>query len=501
MAELLDLSYEAIYAQRDALDPSTGRIEEIADGIAVCSGLRDARINDAVVLGDEIPGIVLKLDEDRVGVGLLATGELAEGAEARLLGTALSAAVSTEIAGRVLDSAGAPLDGLPAPTTGTTVPVFAPSPALNTIEGVSRPLATGLLAVDAVTPVGRGQRQLILGDRQTGKTQLAIDAIINQRSQDVICLYVSIGKKMAEVASIVSHLRVAGALDYTTVIAAPADATLTSQYVAPYYGMAVAEALRAAGKDVLVVFDDLTNHADAYRSISLLLRRPPGREAYPGDIFYIHGSLLERAAQLSAEHGGGSITALPVVTTLSDDLSAYIPTNIVSITDGQIYLRAELANQGRMPAIDIGLSVSRVGSDAQLPVISQLSKGISFTLSQFAELQELLMYDGALSEHQRSLVADGQALVELFKQPAGAPRDPATTVFMLWAFRAGAFEGCSAADAAVLTGSLVAAAERNAADLAALLAPQLVPGGARTFSEQQTASLTELLDLARAAVS
>jgi len=379
--------------------------------------------------------------------------------------------------------------------------VFAPSPKLATIEGVSRPLATGLLAVDAVIPIGRGQRQLILGDRQTGKTQLAIDAIINQRSQDVVCLYVSIGKKMAEIASIVSRLRAAGALDYTTVIAAPADATLTSQYIAPYYGMAVAEALRAKGKDVLVVFDDLTNHADAYRSISLLLRRPPGREAYPGDIFYIHGSLLERAAQLSEQHGGGSITALPVVTTLSDDLSAYIPTNIVSITDGQIYLRAELANQGRMPAIDIGLSVSRVGSDAQLPVISQLSKGISFTLSQYAELQELLMYDGALSEHQRSLVADGQALVELFKQPAGAPREPAVSVFLLWAFRAGAFVGLSGADAAVLSGRLVAAAEQNAEALAGLLAPQLVAGGERFMSEAQTASLTELLDLARAGMS
>lgn len=456
MSELIDLSYSSIYAPDNAFQPDRGRVEEIGDGIAVCSGLRGARMHDAALIDGRVPAIVLDLNEDRVGLGVLGSAEdIAEGMEVKLTGELMSASVSTHIAGRILDASGAPLDGLEAPPAEVKAPVFRVSPPLTRIQGVDRPMQTGILAVDSVIPIGKGQRQLILGDRQTGKTQIAIDAIINQRGQGVHCLYVSIGKKMTEVANLAATLTAKDAMAYTTMIAAPADASLTGQFLAPYYAMAVAEVMRERGRDVLVVFDDLSNHADAYRTISLLFRRPPGREAYPGDIFYIHGSLLERAAQLKPEEGGGSITALPIVTTLSDDITAYIPTNIVSITDGQIYLRSELVNQGRMPAVDVGLSVSRVGSDAQLPIVSSLSKGVLFTLSQYAELQDLLMYDNALDEHQMRIVEQGGTLVELFKQPPGAPRSLLQTLLLLHAFRSGTFSGMSASGIGALRNRLL----------------------------------------------
>lgn len=418
----------------------SGRIEQVADGIAVCSGLTGAALNESVLIEGGGRGIVFQLDETSVSVGIIDPGQaLRDGATVSATGAVLSMPVSDETLGRVLDSLGRPLDGgAPFPPL-TERPLFSPSPRIPEIASVTRSLLTGTSVIDAVIPIGRGQRQLILGDRQTGKTQIAIDAILNQRDSGVRCVYVSIGQKMSEVAIIEKTFRDAGAHAYTTIIAESADSGLASQYLAPYAGMALAEVWRANGHDVLIVFDNLTKHADAYRSLSLLMRRSPGREAYPGDIFYIHGSLLERAAQLRSERGGGSITALPIVQTYSDDMSAFIPTNIVSITDGQIYLRPKLANAGQLPAVDLGLSVSRVGRDAQHPLVAALSSGLSLLLARYDDLAQFVGFDNALDDASMKVVRDGEILTHLFRQNAGQPLTLGETIVVLYAFQAGWF--------------------------------------------------------------
>ncbi|MFJ3395256.1 F0F1 ATP synthase subunit alpha [Leifsonia aquatica] len=418
-----------------------GRVEEVSGGLITCSGLSRVALYEVVHIADGARGIVLQLDESTVGIGVLdMNSDLAEGSEVRATGSVLAMPVSDDYLGRVVDALGRPLDGANAITPAHSRPVFAPSPRIPEIAPVTRALQTGITVIDAIAPVGKGQRQLILGDRQTGKTQIAIDTILNQRERGVRCIYVSIGQKLSEVAQLLHALDLGRALEYTAIVTEPANSGLTSQYIAPYSGMALAEAWRAEGHDVLIVFDDLTKHADAYRSLSLLLRRSPGREAYPGDIFYIHGSLLERAAQLRPELGGGSVTALPIVQTYSDDMSAFIPTNVVSITDGQVYLRPSLANAGQLPAMDIGLSVSRVGRDAQHPVIAQLSAGLSLTMSRFGEISSLLGFDNALDEESRSVVRKGALLTRLFRQPAGAPLSLLQMATVLHAFRSGAFD-------------------------------------------------------------
>lgn len=461
MNATIDLGLASVLAA-NSLAVESGRVEEVADGIAVCSGLTGVALNESVVIEGGGRGIVLQLDETSVSVGIVDSGRmLREGTTVSATGSVLSMPVSDESLGRVLDALGRPLDGGPSFPSMTERPLFSPSPRIPEIASVTRSLLTGTSVIDAITPIGKGQRQLILGDRQTGKTQIAIDTILNQRGSGVRCVYVSIGQKMSEVAIISKTFRESGAHKYTTIIAESADSGLTSQYLAPYAGMALAEVWRANGHDVLIVFDNLTKHADAYRSLSLLMRRSPGREAYPGDIFYIHGSLLERAAQLRSERGGGSITALPIVQTYSDDMSAFIPTNVVSITDGQIYLRPKLANAGQLPAVDLGLSVSRVGRDAQHPIVASLSSGLSLLLARYDELSQFLGFDNALDDASMDLVRNGEILTHLFRQPAGLPLSLWETIVILYAFHAGWFTNVGIDRVLALKSMLILTARRD----------------------------------------
>ncbi|TLG76754.1 F0F1 ATP synthase subunit alpha [Culicoidibacter larvae] len=417
-----------------------GRVERVADGIIFCSGLEAARLHEVVIINQQYNGLVLDLGEEFLGVGLFEdTNDICEGMEVVSTKTIFSSPVGDELLGKVINSLSTPMDGSSLGETGKSYPAFNVVPPIMTIDGVSRPLITGLSIIDAITPIGRGQRQLILGNRQTGKTQIAIDTIINQRGQDVRCIYVAIGQKLSYVADVAHTLKTYGALEYTTIVSAAANSSLTMQYLAPYTGMALAEFWRDQGKDVLIVFDNLSKHADAYRAITLLFRRPPGREAYPGDIFYIHSSLLERAVQLNEANGGGSITALPIVETLSDDITSYVPTNVISITDGQLFLRSDLFNSGQKPAVDIGLSVSRVGGDAQHPIVRKLSKNLTLILSQFDELKEFLAFDNSLDEESLKTITNGQILLEIFKQPIVTPNALAQLVLLLFTFQEGFF--------------------------------------------------------------
>ncbi len=396
---------------------STGRIVYSGDGIIKIAGLSDVQYNELLDVRGGYQALALNLEHDGVGA-VLFSGEdkVRFGDYVYSTGKTLEMQVGEEMLGRIVDPLGRPLDGLGDIHTGKARPVEFPAPAIMDRAKVNKPLQTGILAIDSMIPIGRGQRELIIGDRQTGKTAIAVDTILNQKNENVICIYVSIGQKASSLAKTVNVLRSGGAMGYTCVVCSTADDPVPMQYIAPYSGCALAEYFMYQGKDVLIVYDDLSKHAVAYRAMSLLLKRPAGREAYPGDVFYLHSRLLERAAKLSNEKGGGSITALPIVETLAGDISAYIPTNVISITDGQIYLESELFNSGVRPAVNVGLSVSRVGGSAQRKAIRQISGQLRINLAQYRELAIFMQFGSDLDSETQKTLSRGAKLTDTLKQ-------------------------------------------------------------------------------------
>jgi F-type H+/Na+-transporting ATPase subunit alpha len=415
-----------------------GTVLEVGDGVVRLSGLSEVMASEMIEFENGNVGVALNLEEGEVGVMLLSPeGNIREGMTAKSTGKILSVPVGEDVVGRVVSALGEPIDGKGDLTKKTYYPVEKIAPGVITRESVNQPLQTGIKAIDALIPVGRGQRELIIGDRQTGKTAVAIDTIINQKGQDVTCIYVAIGQKESKVARIVSELTQSGAMEYTTVVVAGASDPAALSFIAPYTGTALGEYFMDQGKDVLVVFDDLSKHAVAYRQISLILRRPPGREAYPGDVFYLHSRLLERSAKLSKEYGGGSLTALPIIETQAGDVSAYIPTNVISITDGQIYLEADLFYKGIRPALNVGLSVSRVGSAAQIKAMKQVSGTLRLDLAQFRELEAFAQFGSDLDEKTRTQIERGRRATEILKQKQYAPLPVEQEVAVLYALTRG----------------------------------------------------------------
>ena len=399
-----------------------GTIIDIKDGVATVSGLHNAQYSEIVVFQWGQKGLVLDLMEDYVGV--LVLGEymgLSQWETVKTTGQLFSVGVGDEYIGRVLNALGDPVDGGKELKAQQFFSVEKVAPGVITRKSVDQPLQTGIKAVDALVPIGRGQRELIIGDRQTGKTAVAIDTIINQKWEDVICIYVAIGQKESKVVRIVEALKKAGAMDYTIVINAPINTPAVMQYIAPYVGATFGEYIMSKGKDALIIYDDLTKHAAAYREMSLLLRRPPGREAYPGDVFYLHSRLLERACRLNKDYGGGSLTALPIIETQAGDVAAYIPTNVISITDGQIYLESDLFNAGIKPAINVGLSVSRVGGSAQTGIMKKVAGTLKLELAAFRELETFAKFGSDLDKSTQAKLARGQRLVEMLKQKENSP--------------------------------------------------------------------------------
>lgn len=400
----------------------TGTVILVGDGIARVYGLRECMSSELLEFEDGSYGMAQNLEEETVSVALLSDkNDIKEGTKVTRTGKVVSVPVGEALLGRVVGALGNPIDGKGPVATTATRPIESEAPGIIERKGVSVPLQTGIKAIDSMIPIGRGQRELIIGDRQTGKTEIAIDTIINQKGKDVICIYVAIGQKNSSVVQLVNELTAFGAMEYTIVVSASASETAPLQYVAPYAGCAMAEYFREQGKDVLIIYDDLSKHAVAYRALSLLIRRPPGREAYPGDVFYIHSRLLERAACVAQEYGGGSITALPLIETQAGDVSAYIPTNVISITDGQIFLETELFHAGVMPAINPGISVSRVGGSAQLKAMKKVSGELKLLYSQYRELQAFSQFGSDLDADTKARLALGERIVEVLKQGRNAP--------------------------------------------------------------------------------
>lgn len=408
-----------------------GRIVSCNDGVILIEGLKKVKNNELIYIDGDNYALALNLEEDRVGAIVLTSGKVSAGDAAYTTGRIVSVPVGESLLGRVVNSLGEPLDGGERPVCTEYRNVENPAPAIFERSKVNEPLYTGIKAIDSMIPIGKGQRELIIGDRQTGKTAIAVDTILNQKGKNVICVYVAIGQKVSSVAKIVGILRDRHALDYTVVVAATAGQNAPLQYLAPYTGTAIAEYFTYKGKDVLIVYDDLSKHAVAYRTISLLLRRPSGREAYPGDIFYIHSRLLERSAKLSQEKGGGSLTALPIIETLAGDISAYIPTNVISITDGQIYLEGDLFNAGIRPAINVGLSVSRVGGSAQVKAMRKVSGKTRLDLAHYREMVLFARFGSDIDASTKAVIAKGERLTEAIKQPQYAPVSMVDTVATL----------------------------------------------------------------------
>jgi F-type H+-transporting ATPase subunit alpha len=409
------------YDQEVKVD-NVGTVLQVGDGIARVYGLEQAMAGELLEFEDGTVGVALNLEEDNVGVVLMGGGrEIQEGSSVSSTGKIAQVPVGEAMIGRVVDALARPLDGKGEIQTTETRLIESPAPGIIARKSVYQPLQTGITAIDAMIPIGRGQRELIIGDRQTGKTAVAMDTILNQKGGDVICVYVAIGQKASTVAQVANVFRERGALDYTIVVAANANDPATLQYLAPYTGASLAEYFMYNGKHTLVIYDDLSKHAQAYRQMSLLLRRPPGREAYPGDVFYLHSRLLERAAKLSPELGEGSMTALPIIETQAGDVSAYIPTNVISITDGQIFLSSDLFYAGVRPAINAGISVSRVGSAAQVKAMKQVAGKLKLELAQFAELEAFSQFASDLDKATQNQLARGQRLRQLLKQPQSSP--------------------------------------------------------------------------------
>ena len=423
--------------QASAKEQTVGEVLKVSDGIATLSGLSDVMMSEIiefVTTTGVINGVALNLETDTVGAMILGDGSsVREGDQVRATKRILEVPVGPAMIGRVVNPLGEALDGKGAISAERFNPIEKIAPGVIARASVNQPLQTGIKAIDSMVPIGRGQRELIIGDRQIGKTAIAIDAIINQRGQNVKCVYVAIGQKESKIASIMAKLEATGAMAYTTVVLAGASAPASLVYLAPYAGCAIAEYFLDKGEDVLIVYDDLSKHAISYREISLLLKRPPGREAYPGDVFYLHSRLLERACKLSADYGGGSITALPIIETQAGDVSAYIPTNVISITDGQIYLEADLFYKGNRPAINAGLSVSRVGSSAQIKAMKKVAGKIRLEAAQFRELAAFAQFGSDLDDETKSKLERGKRLIEVFKQDQYVPLEVAKQVIIFYA--------------------------------------------------------------------
>ena len=440
----------------------TGEVLTLGDGICRVSGLADVMAGEMLEFPGGLKGMVQDLDKNNVGVVLLGPfGHLQEGDSVRRTGRIVEVPVGDALIGRVVDAMGSPIDGKGPIKTASFRPVESPAPSVLSRQPVSVPLQTGLKAIDALVPIGRGQRELIIGDRQTGKTAIALDAIINQKGKDVICIYVAIGQKESTVSSVVEKLRSHGAMDYTIVVAATASEPAPMLYIAPYAGAAMGEYFMYNGKDVLIIYDDLSKQATAYREISLLLQRPPGREAYPGDVFYLHSRLLERAARLNAESGGGSMTALPIIETQAGDISAYIPTNVISITDGQIFLESDLFHSGVRPAINVGLSVSRVGGAAQLGAMKQVAGRLRVDLAQYRELASFAQFGSDLDKSTRDTLHRGARMTEVLKQGQYVPMSAADQVIAIFAVSEGYADDLELSDVARFESELIDYVNRN----------------------------------------
>ena len=412
----------------------TGIVILVGDGIARVSGLDQCMAGELIEFPNGSFGMAQNLEENTVSVVILGTDSgIKEGDTVKRTGKVVSVPVGAGMIGRVVNALGEPIDGKGAIEAEGYRPIESPAPGIIDRKHVSRPLQTGIKAIDAMIPIGRGQRELIIGDRQTGKSTIATDTILNQKGKNVICIYVAIGQKRSTVAQLVNNLTIGGAMDYTVVVSATASELAPMQYIAPYTGCAIGEHFMHQGKDVLVIYDDLSKHAVAYRAISLLIRRPPGREAYPGDVFYLHSRLLERAAQMSDELGGGSLTALPIIETQAGDVSAYIPTNVISITDGQIFLESELFNAGIMPAVNPGISVSRVGGDAQIKAMKKVAGSLKLLYSQYRELQSFAQFGSDLDADTKARLALGERIVAVLKQKNNAPVEVAHQVCIIYA--------------------------------------------------------------------
>ena len=433
--EISSIIKEQILAYRTRTEMAeTGTVILVGDGIARVYGLRNCMSGELLEFEDGSYGMAQNLETETVSVAILSDqNDIREGSEVRRTGKVLSVPVGEALLGRVVNALGQPIDGKGPVETVKTRPVESEAPGIIERQSVSVPLQTGIKAIDGMIPIGRGQRELIIGDRQTGKTEIAVDTIINQKNSDVICIYVAIGQKSTSVVQLANELARAGALEYTIIVSATAAESAPLQYIAPYSGCAMAEYFREQGRDVLIVYDDLSKHAVAYRALSLLIRRPPGREAYPGDVFYLHSRLLERAACVSKEYGGGSITALPIIETQAGDVSAYIPTNVISITDGQIFLETELFHAGVMPAINPGISVSRVGGSAQLKSMKKVSGELKLLYSQYRELQAFAQFGSDLDADTKARLALGERIVEVLKQSRKSPVTPGCQVAIIYA--------------------------------------------------------------------
>ena len=412
----------------------SGTIIQIGDGIARVYGLDDCMEGELLEFPNDVYGMALNLEQDNVGCVLLGSEEgIKEGDVVKRSNKIAQVPVGDELIGRVVNSLGEPIDGKGPINTGKTRPIEVPAPSILERSSVNEPLQTGIKAIDSMIPIGRGQRELIIGDRQTGKTAIATDTILNQKGKDVICIYVAIGQKQSTVAHIANTLTEMGAMDYSIIVSSSASESAPLQYLAPYAGCSMGEYFMHQGKDVLIIYDDLSKHAVAYRTMSLLLKRPPGREAYPGDVFYIHSRLLERAAKLSKELGGGSLTALPIIETLAGDISAYIPTNVISITDGQIFLESDLFYSGQRPAVNAGVSVSRVGGNAQIKAMKQVSGTLRLELAQYRELAAFSQFGSDLDNDSKKRLEKGKRLTEVLKQDQYKPMDVEKQIMILYA--------------------------------------------------------------------
>jgi F-type H+-transporting ATPase subunit alpha len=432
---------------KDVEVAETGTIISVGDGIARIHGLENAMAGELLEFPGGMSGMVLNLEEDNVGAAILGEAHdvIREGATVKRTGRIVEVPVGEALIGRVVNAIGQPVDGKGPITTGTYSKVEIKAPGIVKRKSVHQPMATGLKAIDAMVPIGRGQRELIIGDRQTGKTAVALDTIINQKGGDVVCIYVAIGQKRSTVAQVVSKLQEHGAMDYTIVVAATASESAPLQFIAPYTGVTMGEYFRDSGKHALIIYDDLSKQAVAYRQLSLLLRRPPGREAYPGDVFYLHSRLLERAAKLSDDCGAGSLTALPVIETQAGDVSAYIPTNVISITDGQIYLETDLFYSGVRPAINVGLSVSRVGGSAQTKAMKQVAGTLRLNLAQYREMAAFAQFGSDLDKATQMQLSRGERLVEILKQPQYRPLPFEKQVLIIFAANNGFVDDYSTA--------------------------------------------------------
>ena len=455
MSNLVQEIEAQIYgAKQSVARENVGTVREISDGVAKVEGLTDCMLNEMLDFGDGITGLALNLEESEVGAIILGEyTKIKEGSEVKTTGRLLQVPVGKGLLGRVVNSLGQPLDGKGAIDSDVFYPVEKIAPGIVTRKAVSQPVQTGIMAVDAMIPIGRGQRELIIGDRTTGKTTIGVDTIISQANQNraaeeagdtdyrpMYCIYVAVGQKQSNVAQVIAILEKAGAMPYTIVVSASASDSATNQYLVPFAGCAMGEWFMDNGMDALIIYDDLSKHAVAYRQVSLVLKRPSGREAYPGDVFYLHSRLLERSARVNENYGNGSLTALPIIETQAGDVSAYIPTNVISITDGQIYLETDLFYQGIRPAISVGLSVSRVGSAAQIKAMKQVSGRIKLELAQFRELAAFAQFGSDLDAKTQAQLERGKRIVEVFKQPQYNPLSVELQVAVLWAVQNGHFD-------------------------------------------------------------